>query len=105
MPNPFFTDRVKELAHNLVEELEKNIMADQDLSGLPYARYLAIRLILRGQPGASTLTVLNTVLAESLALDSDSLEVAKNRAEACSKQINQTLEQCWDAKLQHKKKY
>jgi hypothetical protein len=28
MPDPFLTDRVNELAHNLVEELE-NIMADR----------------------------------------------------------------------------
>lgn len=114
MPDPFLTDRVNELAHNLVEELE-NIMADQDprttramvaqLGGLPYARYLAIRPILTGLHGGSALTVLVMILAEILALGSESLEAAKNSAEVCSDTLNQTLKQCWDTKVLREKKH
>jgi hypothetical protein len=75
------------------------------LGGLPYARYLAIRPILTGLPGESALAALIITLAEILALGSDSLEVAKNSAEVCSKKLNQTLKQCWNTKVQREKKH
>src|SRR5262249_14991761 len=104
MPDPFLTDRVNRLAQSLVEELQ-NILANQDPEAeAPYVRYLAIRPILTGEPTDNALTALILVMAEILALNSDSLDDAYKVAMNCGKQLRESLVHAWNIKVQREEK-
>jgi hypothetical protein len=104
MPDPFLTDRVNRLAQSLVEELQ-NILADQDPEAeAHYVRYLAIRPILTGEPRDNALKALISVMAEILALSSDSLDDAYKVAMSCGKPLRETLVHAWNIKVQREKK-
>ena len=106
MPDPFLTDRVNRLAQSLVKELQ-SIMVEQDrtVGGPNYAHYLAIRPILTGLPQPSALSALILIMAEILALGSNSLDDAHNAAESYTKLLHETIKQCWDTKVQREKEH